>query len=157
MSRKVALAVSFLALLAGAPAAASEGKPTLSELEPQFVCPTCETTLDQSDAPVARRMKTIIRRRIAAGDSESEIRRRMVNEFGPRVLAAPPKRGFDLVAWLAPLGALGIAGIVVAALAWRWTRARPAPLEEADPAKNGRVTLDPELERRLDEELARFE
>src|SRR5258708_7673055 len=67
----VVLAVS--ALLA-APASASERHPTLAELEGEVICPTCHTTLDQSDAPVARRIESYIRTRIAAGDTKSEIK-----------------------------------------------------------------------------------
>jgi hypothetical protein len=47
--------------------------------------------------------------------------------------------------------------VVVGVLAWRWSRARePAPVA-GEPQHNGRVPLEPELERRLDEELARFD
>ena len=53
---------------------ASEQQPTPAELESELVCPVCETTLDTSDAPVARRMKAFIRERIAAGDTKSEIK-----------------------------------------------------------------------------------
>jgi cytochrome c-type biogenesis protein CcmH/NrfF len=66
------------------------------------------------------------------------------------VLAEPPKRGFDLLAWLLPLGALAVGAVVVGALAWTWSRRRD-PREAPEPA------LDPALERRVDEELARFE
>jgi cytochrome c-type biogenesis protein CcmH len=113
------------------------------------VCPVCETTLDQSDAPVAQRMKAFIRERIAAGDTEREIKDALVAEFGRGVLATPPKSGFGLLAWLLPLGALGAGALTVGLLVYGWSRRR-APPEAAPP-------LDPELERRVDEELARFE
>ena len=46
----------FLLALVLAPAAlASEEHPTQAELEGELVCPTCHTTLDQSNAPVALR------------------------------------------------------------------------------------------------------
>jgi hypothetical protein len=45
----------------------------------------------------------------------------------------------------------------MALLAWRWSRGREEPvLLGARPSLNGRP-LDPELERKLDEELARFD
>jgi hypothetical protein len=43
---------------------------------------------------------------------------------------------------------------VVSTLVWRWSRRRPEPQQVVD--SNGRP-LDPELERRLDRELARFD
>jgi cytochrome c-type biogenesis protein CcmH len=113
------------------------------------VCPVCETTLDQSNAPVAQRMKDFIRERIAAGDTEQEIKDALVAEFGSGVLATPPKSGFGLLAWLLPLGALIAGALTVALLVYGWSRRRTPP--------GAAPPLDPELERRVDEELARFE
>lgn len=118
--RLVVLAVLALAL---APAAwASEAHPTQGELERELVCPTCKTTLDQSNAPVALRMKRFVAARIAAGDSKSEIKDQLVAQFGRGVLAAPEKEGFDLLAWVVPLVGLGAGAVVLSLLLWRWTR-----------------------------------
>ena len=141
------LAVGLAALVLAAPALASEERPTLSELEGEVICPTCQTTLDQSNSPVAARMRAFIRERIAAGDTKSEIKAELVEQFGPGVLAEPPRRGFELVAWVLPLVGLALGAVVVGALAWRWSRRAP---DKAAP-------LDSALERRLDDELARFE
>jgi cytochrome c-type biogenesis protein CcmH len=138
------------ALVLAAPAAASERHPTQTELEGELICPVCNTTLDQSDAPIALRMKEHIATWIARGETKSEIKAKLVGQFGTRVLAAPPKHGFNLLAWLMPLVGLGGAAVVVGVLAWRWSRAR-------EPALPARGALEPELERRLDEELARFD
>ena len=146
----VAVVVGALAL--AAPAQGSEERPTPSELESELVCPVCEATLDTSDAPVARRMKAYIRARIAAGDTKSEIKAQLVDQFGTAVLAVPPRRGFDLVAWALPLAGLGLGVVGVGALAWRWSRVRGAP----PPGEVG-AQLDPVLERRLDDELERFD
>ena len=144
------LAVAFAALaLAGSALAADP--PRQADLEAEIVCPTCHTTLDMSTSPIAARMKTFIRVRIAAGDSAEEIKAKLVDQFGPAVLAEPPKRGFDLLAWLLPLAALGLGIVVVGALAWTWSRRR----DRGDDAPDDE--LDPDLERRVDEELARYE
>ena len=146
-----ALAVALAALVVAGPVAASEERPTAAELESELVCPVCETTLDTSNAPVALRMKAFIRARIAAGDTKSEIKAQLVDQFGPTVLAVPPRKGFDWIAWLLPLALLAAGAILVGVLAWRWSRRRDgSPPGDADP-------LDPELEHRLDAELARFE
>jgi len=147
------LALSLLALAFAGTAAASESKPTPAELESELVCPVCETTLDTSNAPVALRMKAFIRARIAAGDTKSEIKAQLVDQFGTAVLAVPPRKGFDLVAWLLPLAGLGLGVVAVGALAWRWSRVRG----DAPPAGEEGQPLDPALERRLDDELERFE
>jgi cytochrome c-type biogenesis protein CcmH len=146
----------LVVVLAAACGGGDDERPTLAELEKKFICPTCQTTLELSDAPVADRMRSFIRARIAAGDSEEEISAALVDQFGEEVLAAPPKEGFNLLAWALPLagGALAIGALAVALRRWSRTRAEPGP---AAPSPNGRPPLDPELERRLDEELARFD
>ena len=151
------LALMFAALLLAAPAAASEAHPTLGELEDQLMCPICTgETLAQSDSPAAQQIKGYIGRRIAAGATRSQIKNELVKEWGQRILAAPPRHGFNLLAWALPLiGVVGGAGIM-GLLAWRWTRVRepePAPQQFA---LNGHP-LGPDEERRLDEELARFD
>lgn len=145
--RALALVVACAALLAASASAAEP--PNAADLEAELVCPVCETTLDQSNAPVAQRMKLFIRERIAAGDSEREIKDALVAEFGPGVLATPRKSGFGLLAWILPLTALAAGAVTVAVLVRSWSRRRTLSSPEAP--------LDPELERRVDEELARFE
>ena len=134
-----------------APTAVAADRPSQADLEGEIVCPTCKTTLDQSNSPIATRMKAFIRERIAAGDSAAEIKAQLVDQFGPNVLAEPPKHGFDLLAWLLPLAGLAVGAVVVGALAWSWSHRRETP-ERGPP-----TPLDPALEKRLDDELERFE
>lgn len=148
------LVLALVALVLAAPAAASEQHPTLGELEGQLMCPICEgETLAQSDSPAAQRIKAYIQQRIDQGATRSQIKRELVQQWGTRILAAPPRRGFDLLAWLLPIvGVLGGAA-VIGALAWRWSRQR-------EPAERWTLTarpLGPEDERRVDEELRRFD
>ena len=117
--------------------AAGAACPSASDLEDELICPTCKTTLDQSNAPVARQIKD-----------------ELVADFGPSVLAAPPREGFHWLAWILPLAGLLLAAGVVSVLVWRWSRSRSV---EAAADSNGRPPLDPELERRLDRELARYD
>ena len=150
MSRLVA---ALAALVLAAPAAASEERPTLSELEGELVCPTCDTTLDQSNAPIANRMREFVRERIAAGDTKSEIKDALVAQFGERVLAAPPRRGFNLLAWVLPGVGLAAGAVALAIGARRWSRGRGEP----EGAPWAEQPLDAAVERRVDEELARFD
>ena len=148
MTRALALCALVAALLTGTAMAA----PSPADLEAQLVCPVCGTTLDQSDAPVAQRMKQIVRERLAAGASEAQIKAELVDQFGPGVLAEPPKSGFDLLAWLVPLGVLVAGAVGVGRIAWGWSRRRGDGGADDAPA-----ALDAELERRVDAELRRFE
>jgi cytochrome c-type biogenesis protein CcmH/NrfF len=149
--------LAVVAVLAAACGGGDDERPTLAELEKKFICPTCQTTLELSNAPVADRMRAFIRERIAAGDSEDEISAALVAQFGEEVLAAPPKEGFNLLAWVLPLAGGAVAIAVLAVALRRWSRTRADPPAAVAPSANGRPPLDPELERRLDEELARFD
>ena len=149
--RRAALAIALLALLAVPVARASDDHPTLADLEGEVMCPVCNTTLDQSSSPAARQIEAYISARIAAGDSKSEIKDKLVAEYGQQILAAPPKKGFNLLAWALPIGLLLGGGLVVGLLAWRWSHSR----EPGPPATT--TQLSPALERRVDEELARYD
>jgi cytochrome c-type biogenesis protein CcmH len=141
--------IVLVALLLVPAARASERHPTLAELEGEVMCPVCETTLDQSSSPAAQQIKRVIATRIAAGDTKTQIKDRLVAEYGDAILAAPPREGFGLVAWWLPVAGIVVAAVVVGIGAWRWARSR-------EPALVG-PPLDPSSERRLDDELRRFE
>ena len=144
------LVVACLAALLVAPVArASERHPTQAELEGEVMCPVCGTTLDQSNSPAAEQIKRVIARRIAAGDTKSEIEDRLVANYGDAILAAPPHRGFGLLAWWLPIVGILAAAALVGFGAWRWSRAREPTAPSAP--------LDPALERRVDDELRRYE
>jgi cytochrome c-type biogenesis protein CcmH len=132
------------------PAKPAGDRPTLADLEGEVMCPVCNTTLDQSSSPAARQIEAFISARIAAGDSKGEIKDKLVAEYGPQILAAPPKKGFDLLAWLLPIVGLLGGALVLGVLAWRWSRGR-------EPGPPATAQLSPALERRVDEELARYD
>jgi cytochrome c-type biogenesis protein CcmH len=146
---RLALVWAAALLLAVPVARASEQHPTQAELEGEVMCPVCGTTLDQSGSPAAQQIKRVIARRIAAGDSKSEIKDRLVANYGDSILAAPPHHGFGLLAWWLPIGGIAAAAVLVGLGAWRWSRAREPPPRP--------IQLDPALERQLDDELRRFE
>jgi len=148
---RLLLAIAITLALASPAAAAC---PTVADLEDELICPTCKTTLDQSDAPVARQIKAIVARRVEDCASKQQIKDELVADFGPSVLAAPPREGFHWLAWvLPPIGLLVAAG-VISVLVWRWSRRSTA---EVAADSNGPVPLDPDVERRLDRELARYD
>ena len=104
------LVVFGVAAVLAAPAFGRD-RPSFTKLESEIVCPVCKPeTLDQSDSAIAVRMKAFIKQRIAAGDSEAQIKSKLVAQFGQDVLASPPRKGFNLLAWWLP-----IAGIVAGA------------------------------------------
>jgi len=150
--RRVAL-VALLVVLAIGGSARASGPPSAADIESRLVCPTCRTTLDESDAPVARRMKAYIRARLAQGATAKQIEDELVAQFGDGVLSTPPTHGFDLLAWVLPIGGIAIGAVALGGLAWAWSRRR----DGGSGRDAGDPPLDPELERRVDEELARFD
>ena len=141
-----AFAVAFAALAFAGPAAAACVHPrtSLASLEGQIMCPTCHTTLDQSDSDAARQIEAYIQKRIDACATAGQIKSELVANFGAGILAAPPHKGFDLLAWWLPLGGV-IGGAALLALGvWRWSRRR-----DVEPV----VPLDAETEKRIDDLL----
>ena len=146
------LVVAAVCAFAGGPALAGK-QPSAAALEGQLVCPTCKETLDESDSPIARRMKAYIRLRLAQGASGDQIKRELVAQFGTAVLATPPTSGLGILAWVLPIGGVVFVGGALGWLAWTWSRRRD---DSGGPPDTGEP-LDPELERRLDDALAHFE
>jgi cytochrome c-type biogenesis protein CcmH len=148
----LAATLALLALVA--PAFASNEHPSQGQLEAELVCPTCHEPLDESTSPIAQQMKAYIRKHIAAGWTEQQIKDGLVAQLGPGVLGVPGKHGFDLLAWLIPFLGIAAGAAAIAGGAWVWSRNRDDP---GAPSAPGGPALAPSLERRVDEELARFE
>jgi cytochrome c-type biogenesis protein CcmH len=146
------LVAALAALVLAAPAAACTPRASQAYLESRLVCITCHTTLDESDSPFAVEMKNEIARQIRLCRTNSQIIDSMVAQFGRPVLSTPQTHGFDLIAWVLPIGGILLAAAGLAFGARTWAAARDSSnspiLDEA---------LAPEDERRVDEELARFE
>lgn len=141
--RRVALLL--LVVLAALPATALGL--TVNDVAREVRCPTCNTPLDTSSAPVAQDMKRYIAQRIEAGWEKDRIIDGLVDEFGTGVLATPPKSGFDLVAWLVPALAVALGLIAIPIVARAWARPAREPPPSPEPS--------PEEARRLEEELRR--
>jgi cytochrome c-type biogenesis protein CcmH len=144
---------ALAALVLAAPAAACKPRASQAYLETRLVCITCHTTLDESDSPFAVEMKTEIARQIRACRTNSQIIDSMVAEFGPSVLSTPQTHGFDLIAWVLPLGGILLGATVLGFGARRWRAVRTSSGDDSSQS----VVLGPEDERRVDEELEKFD
>jgi len=149
--RLAAALVAALALAAPVAAACTHPRTSLAYLEGQIMCPTCHTTLDQSESPAALRIEAEISKRIAQCWTADQIKAELVQNFGAGILAAPPRKGFDLLAWWLPIAGVTAGAAALAVGVWRWSRTREA--EEPEPE----AETDPETERKLDELLARLD
>jgi cytochrome c-type biogenesis protein CcmH len=150
---RAALAAAVAALAFAPAALACAPRASQASLETKLVCIQCHTTLDESNSPFANELKVEVARRIALCQSEQQILDAMVAEFGPSVLSTPQTHGFDLLAWILPLGGIALGAAALGFGARHWSRSRTAA--SVDSAQS--PGLDAEDERRVDEELSRFE
>ncbi|HDD55864.1 MAG TPA: cytochrome c-type biogenesis protein CcmH [Chloroflexi bacterium] len=84
----------------------------------QLYCPVCENIpLDACGTTACEQWRGVIRDRLAEGWSEDQIKEYFVAQYGDRVLAEPPREGFNWVVYIVPMvifvggGVLFITGI----------------------------------------------
>jgi cytochrome c-type biogenesis protein CcmH len=144
-------ALGLSAALPPQPAGAVAPHTTLPLIERQVMCVTCKIPLNVAESPQADRERALIRRLIAEGKTEAQVKGVLVGQYGAAVLGLPASKGFDLTAYLVPvalvLGLLALLGLLLPS--WRrHARAQAgstpsAPkLSEADAAR-----LDADLKR----------
>lgn len=65
-------------------------------------CPVCQNeNIDDSDAPIARDLRVLLRERLTSGDSDAAAVAYIVDRYGEFVLLNPPAQGSTLLLWLA--------------------------------------------------------
>jgi cytochrome c-type biogenesis protein CcmH len=114
------------------------------ELSRELRCMVCQNqSIDDSDAPLARDLRLLVRERIATGDSDSQVIDFLVARYGEFVLLKPRFSPHTLLLWLLPPLALIGGGMAL----WFYSRRR----------SNGGTAVDPALMHLTQEEEARLE
>ena len=145
-----AVAAAFFLAATSAPAQEPEG--WAYDLANQIMSPYCPgRTLAECPSPQANTLRMWLIVQEAAGRDRAEVKAELIERFGDVVRAAPRPEGFGLAAYVVPVLVFLAGGVLVAVLLRRFTRVRPLPAPGAAPDE----PLDPELERQVDEELAR--
>jgi len=81
------------------------------ELSAQLRCLVCQNqSIDDSDAPLARDLRLLVRERLVAGDSDEAVKAYLVNRYGAFILLKPPFNPETYLLWLFPLLCLGAGG-----------------------------------------------
>jgi len=104
-------------------------------LSAELRCMVCQNqSIDDSDAPLARDIRLLIRERIAGGETNDQVRGYLVSRYGDFILLKPPLRLETLLLWLAPPLFLcaGFAAIFVNRRRAAERPARLTPEEEAE-------------------------
>ncbi|MBR1155608.1 cytochrome c-type biogenesis protein [Bradyrhizobium sp. JYMT SZCCT0428] len=155
---KALLACVFAAfLLIGCPAAyavqpdeimADPGKEARArDLSRELRCMVCQNqSIDDSEAPLARDLRLLVRERIAAGDSNRQVIDFLVARYGEFVLLRPRFNPHTLVLWLLPPLALLGGGLAL----WIYSRRR-----SKFPGTEGLLKLTAEEEARLERLIAK--
>jgi cytochrome c-type biogenesis protein CcmH len=79
-----------------------------------FRCLVCQNqSIDDSDAPLARDLRLLIRERLKAGDTDREIKSYVVTRYGDFVLLKPPLNPQTLLLWLLPFLLLLAGGLFI--------------------------------------------
>ena len=125
---------------------------SLPVIERQVMCVTCKIPLNVAQSPQADRERAFIQSLIDKGLSERQIKRTLVAQYGPTVLALPSAHGFDLAAYLVPLvvlvALLGVAALLL--VRWRRRGSEPAPASSQEELSKADAA-------RLQADLARFD
>ena len=111
-------------------------------------CMVCQNqSIDDSDAPLARDMRILVRERIQAGDSDTQVRDFLVARYGEFVLLTPRFGWHTAILWLAPPLALLIAALALYGRARRRTGAgravEPAALTAVERVRLADLTRGP--------------
>jgi len=117
-----AYVVAVAALLAGAAVSAQTIDDRVRDIARQLMCPVCEgQTVAESSSELAEQMRAVIREQLEGGQHPEQILDYFVGRYGESILAAPPKRGLNLLVWIGPFAVLlGGVGLAVRTLR-RWT------------------------------------
>jgi cytochrome c-type biogenesis protein CcmH len=148
-------AILFLALMIGTPTAhAVQPDEVLADpaleararaLSAELRCMVCQNqAIDDSDAPLARDLRILLRERLSAGDTDDEVIAFLVARYGDFILLRPPVALNTALLWLAPPAVLLIGGLVAVALFRRRRADVPAALSDAEKARLAEIIGAPD-------------
>lgn len=92
-------------------------------------------SIDDSDAPLARDLRVLVRERIAAGETDEEVIDYVVSRYGEFVLLQPRFSARNALLWATPAVLLAIGGVFLVLHASRRRRPAPAALSAEEEAR----------------------
>ncbi len=104
-------------------------------------CMVCQNeSIDDSNAPLARDLRILVRERIQKGDSDAEVRDFLVARYGEFILLSPRFSPATALLWGLPILVILIAGVAIIVTATRRREAAPAPLSDAEKRRLAELT-----------------
>jgi cytochrome c-type biogenesis protein CcmH len=153
MRRLLGVAFVALAVFANAPAgwAVQPGEmlsdPVLEKrartLSSELRCLVCQNqSIDDSDAPLAADLRRVVRERLVAHDTDTQVIDYIVARYGEFVLLKPRFELSTVLLWLTPILVL-LAGLTLASRAAARSRSKPSEaLSEQEEAKLAKILAD---------------
>ena len=109
-------------------------------LSGELRCLVCQNeSIDDSEAPLARDIRVLIRERIGKGESNDAVRAYLVSRYGDFILLKPPFKLETLLLWLSPMLTLGL-GVTAALYARRRAPSATPRLSEEEEARLAALT-----------------
>jgi cytochrome c-type biogenesis protein CcmH len=128
------------------------------EIEEMLVCQdNCGMLVSACDNSTAVYMRGIVKERLAKGEGKEEILKYFVGVYGEQVLAAPPARKFNILAWVTPFLAVLAGGVLIYTVLDKWVFYNR--LETEHPEAKDEIKEKAELEQyqeQLAQEMKKF-
>jgi cytochrome c-type biogenesis protein CcmH len=126
----VAMAAVVIGVLIAAHESGSDSAAARTDrIASRLKCPDClALSVADSDTDAARAIRTEVRSRVDAGQSDGQILRYFADTFGDQILLRPESSGLGALVWALPVAVvvLGAAGLGLAVRRWRRDPARSA-------------------------------
>lgn len=122
----VAVLLQVVALLVGPGLARAQAtEDDVRRVARQLRCPVCESvSVADSPAELAVQMRSVIRKKLEAGESDQQILEYFQISYGDSVLLEPPRRGLGLAVWFGPIVVLAVGAGLLYLILRRWVRPR---------------------------------
>lgn len=142
-----------LAQSGGQGSAVQESYPTDDDVNlvaKKLYCPVCPNTpLDVCETKACKDWRVQIKEQLADGWSEQQVMDYFVAQYGDRVLAEPPRKGFTSLVWVLPITGTFLGGLLILYVLKGWRASR----DLLPAVQDGPVEVPPDVLARLEKEL----
>ena len=149
LHRIIVLSIILITFMSSAAAALTQG-----EVEESLTCYVCTgEPLNIDRCSGGDQMKASIRKMIDEGKTKKEILDYFVGQFGEGILTIPPKKGFNLVAYIFPFIGLVFGVIIAFVIVRKWSAS--GKIHNA-PDKKTEEIIDEKMKKKIDGELKKL-
>lgn len=124
-----------------------------SDIENSLRSPVHDTNLAVCSAPEAQEMREEIRQKLATGQTKAQILKTYSDKYGEKILTSPPKKGFNLLAWIIPFLGIALGGALIYLALSKWVK---VPNVKKSRAKTTPGILDEYYEAKVEEEYKKY-